>query len=804
MATTLDTLQVIVTGNVKGLQAAFTQASALSKKFATGVTASFNGIRAGFDKVASAAMRIVGPLAAAAAAFASVKSVVDAMQRTDQLGKVAGDLGLTTDALRRMEIVAQQSASSSEAMDKGLRELSRFLGEATEAGSEYEETLHELGLTLSDFAGMNAAQAFGKMSDALNNVEDGAKRAELSQKVLGRGARELAAVIGLGSEGIKEMGEEADRMGRVMSRMDFAAIQNANESMDTLGVTFAALSERIAVAFAPLIRWIADGLLEWIGNAKDFDSTFQGVARGIVYAIGAIRMTWQGLNLLWEMGKVAIGGVSVAFYEAANGIVYGLKWVGDIAAKTWDWIAASFNVTGKMLGVAWEWVKAKAISAFSDIGVEFGKIVRAIGETAAASRIKGLADIGRSAQDAGADLIVGAVRLKQGVNDQLNAAKDDLSASVLALEDARAAFSKPSQITTGLEDLVDQAHAFTAAAVDGVREVSAEIASQEGGDAIAATMADYEKSIEESQERITSIARAAGEERALISADLASQEDLLAQQSAERRAEWLKSTMERERAATEERQWLAEESNAVNAAMIAEQMRAFEEFQQTKVARENAYFLDLEQRTLGAKEKLALLELSEEERKAALIAEARTSYEEQNLRERMQWAEMWVSGMEGKLQVLGGILSGFASLMQSKNKSMFQVGKAAAMAETVINTFLSAQLAYTRALEIPGIGLGLAPIAAASAIAGGMMRLQQIASTQFGQSSVGGGAGGGAIAGGGMSGAADAKESAAASSQSNVNVTLYGQGFSSDQVRGLIGAINDQTGDNMTLKAQVM
>jgi hypothetical protein len=197
---------------------------------------------------------------------------------------------------------------------------------------------------------------------------------------------------------------------------------------------------------------------------------------------------------------------------------------------------------------------------------------------------------------------------------------------------------------------------------------------------------------------------------------------------------------------------------------------------------------------------LEIIQQTAEERKAAFIAGYIAQTEEQNYNERMKWAEMWESGMEGKLQVVGAMLSGFASLMQSKNKAMFQVGKTAAMAETVVNTFLSAQLAYTRALEIPGIGLALAPIAAASAIAGGLMRLQQIASTEFGSKTAPG-----AGAAGGMSGvgAAAAQEGAQASSQSNVNVTLYGSTFSADQVRGLVGAINDQVSDNLNLKAQV-
>ena len=68
-------------------------------------------------------------------------------------------------------------------------------------------------------------------------------------------------------------------------------------------------------------------------------------------------------------------------------------------------------------------------------------------------------------------------------------------------------------------------------------------------------------------------------------------------------------------------------------------------------------------------------------------------------------------------------------------------GKVLAIASATISMFTSAQKAYSAALEVPIIGLGLAPVAAGLAIASGIKNIQSIAAVEV----PGGGASGGAV-----------------------------------------------------------
>jgi hypothetical protein len=71
------------------------------------------------------------------------------------------------------------------------------------------------------------------------------------------------------------------------------------------------------------------------------------------------------------------------------------------------------------------------------------------------------------------------------------------------------------------------------------------------------------------------------------------------------------------------------------------------------------------------------------------------------------------------------------SLMRSDNKAMFEVGKRAAQAEALINTYLSATKAFTSLAGIPYVGPALGIAAAAAATAAGLMNVRSIEQTQF-------------------------------------------------------------------------
>lgn len=89
------------------------------------------------------------------------------------------------------------------------------------------------------------------------------------------------------------------------------------------------------------------------------------------------------------------------------------------------------------------------------------------------------------------------------------------------------------------------------------------------------------------------------------------------------------------------------------------------------------------------------------------------------------------------IQSVSNALSGFVALAGQQTAA----GKALAVAQTTIDTYVAAVRAYKSALDVPVIGTYLAPVAAASAVAAGLANVRRILSVQV----PGGGGGGGSV-----------------------------------------------------------
>lgn len=85
-----------------------------------------------------------------------------------------------------------------------------------------------------------------------------------------------------------------------------------------------------------------------------------------------------------------------------------------------------------------------------------------------------------------------------------------------------------------------------------------------------------------------------------------------------------------------------------------------------------------------------------------------------------------------QFQAASAALGNLSSLQRSENKKQAAIGKAAAVAQTIINTYQSATGAYSAMASIPYVGPFLGAAAAAAAVAAGMANVQAIRSQNVG------------------------------------------------------------------------
>ncbi len=158
---------------------------------------------------------------------------------------------------------------------------------------------------------------------------------------------------------------------------------------------------------------------------------------------------------------------------------------------------------------------------------------------------------------------------------------------------------------------------------------------------------------------------------------------------------------------------------------------------------------------------------------------------------------IWDSGFKGKLQSVQSILGDMSTLMQAEHRDLFNIGKAFALADTAVNTALSAQRAYTAFSWSPPLAIA----AASAATAAGLLRAQQIATTQYNGRTASTPSGGSSAASTpAVSGGAN---STAQPEVTNLNLTIQGEFANSrDALAALAGGINELTNDGFRINLQ--
>lgn len=171
----------------------------------------------------------------------------------------------------------------------------------------------------------------------------------------------------------------------------------------------------------------------------------------------------------------------------------------------------------------------------------------------------------------------------------------------------------------------------------------------------------------------------------------------------------------------------------------------------------------------------------------ALMAETKQRHEDEMTAIEQQAADARAKIAEAeaanKQRIMSSALSGLTTLMNSENRKMFEIGKAAAIAQSIISTYTG----MTKALEL---GWPMGPIAAAAIGAAGFANVASIRSQSFG--------GGGSTATGSNTTAVNAASTPTASSgDAPAGGTLTVQGlsasslFTGDAVAGLAEQLLD-------------
>jgi hypothetical protein len=293
---TIGKLAVQITADTKGLSTGLKGAGSEVDSFGTRI----EGL--------ATKLRTIGPVAAAAGAAFAVGMVRNVANTADALGKLSTRTGVAVEDLSRLQYAASLSDVSTQELSGGITRLSRSMSDAASGTGEAGKAFEAMGITIKNQDGTLRSQVdvLNDIADRFASYQDGAQKSALAQQIFGRAGTQLITVLNGGSQALKSMGEESDRLGNTIDQKTAKAAEQFNDDITRLSTAIGGLSRQIA---GPVIQSLATASSHFIKLAND-----AGIAKAIVESfLSALQRTTgtDAIGVLQREAKLTSNAIAL-------------------------------------------------------------------------------------------------------------------------------------------------------------------------------------------------------------------------------------------------------------------------------------------------------------------------------------------------------------------------------------------------------------------------------------------------------------------------------------------------------------
>ena len=316
--------------------------TARTRAFEKGMRRGKKSLRS-FSKTAQATTNSLKLLAGRLIAITGIAGVGILVKSTtaaiDRVGKLSDAIGVSTEALTAWGFAAQITGANAQSLQKGLQLFSRRLGETAIKTSEARFGLEALGLDSTRLRALGVEKAFLEVAESLSIIRDKTVQAGIINTLFGRGGSELINLLQLGKGGIQELAKEAERLGGTFDRIDAKKVEDLNDAITRLKLSFQGLINQAVIRFSGDAQRLVDRL-----TAIE-KSTIKTTLTVVKYAAQLFLLS-KAIKVTVSIGKTLIvlfGGIKAAAGVAAlavKGLVISLAGIVPIAGAVAAGIAA--------------------------------------------------------------------------------------------------------------------------------------------------------------------------------------------------------------------------------------------------------------------------------------------------------------------------------------------------------------------------------------------------------------------------------------------------------------------------------
>ena len=181
------------------------------------------------DRMARSAVAGLGLLGGALSIGAMTRFATDTVAAADKVAKLSNQIGVNSTSLQEWQFAASQASIPVGVLETSLERLTRRIGEARHGQGELVKISDELGLSLG-----STEETFLEIADAIKNAKDEQEATRIAFKAFDSEGRVLTRVLRDGRQGLREYGDEAQRLGIVLSSDNLAKAEAISDELDKL------------------------------------------------------------------------------------------------------------------------------------------------------------------------------------------------------------------------------------------------------------------------------------------------------------------------------------------------------------------------------------------------------------------------------------------------------------------------------------------------------------------------------------------------------------------------------------------
>ena len=213
----------------------------------------------------------------------------------NEIQKNAEIMGVSVETYQKLAYAARMADVDTASFGIGMKFLSRSIEEAARETGDAGKYFSALGISVKDAAGNTKSleTVIYEIADAFKGAEDGSGKLDTAMALLGRSGQQLIPLFNKGGDAIKELGNEAVKLGTILGDV---VVKQGSEAEDTFKRLEAQINA-LKISMAPVAKGFAEMLQSILEidisksfgkMKKDFQDMFKDWGEGHFFPIKEI------------------------------------------------------------------------------------------------------------------------------------------------------------------------------------------------------------------------------------------------------------------------------------------------------------------------------------------------------------------------------------------------------------------------------------------------------------------------------------------------------------------------------------